>query len=50
MKYVHVNNFVSKNAYEKKGSESKIDYRLTIMIIAKDITKTIPPAPTTNKK
>lgn len=30
-------------------SENKIDYRLTMTILVKDVTKTIPQAPTTNK-
>lgn len=46
-----INNFISKNTvYELRESESTIDYLLPIIITAKDITKTIPPAPATNKK
>lgn len=41
-------NFVSGNNIYKL-TESTIHYRLTIIITAKAITKTIPPAPATNK-
>lgn len=40
--------FVSSNNVYKLR-ESTIHYRLTIIITAKAITKTIPPAPATNK-
>lgn len=40
--------FVSSNNVYKLR-ESTIHYRLTIIITAKTITKTIPPAPATNK-
>lgn len=39
--------YLKNNAYELR--ESKIHYRLTIIITAKAITKTTPPAPATNK-